>query len=385
MALTNFAALTNEELTAWSREFWGMARNSSFTMQFAGRGQNSMIQRITELTKNQKGARAVMTLVNDMTGDGVVGDTTLEDSEEALTTDEQVIQLDQMRNGNRLAGRMADQKSIVNFREQSRDKLAYWIADRIDQIAFLTLAGKALTHTNKGAQRYAVDPGPGKKLTDLAFAADITAPSTSRHRRWDATQGLVAGDVTAVAAADTISYASIVEAQAYARDQYIRGVRNGQGQEVYHAFLPPLAMAKLKQDSDFLANVRNAWTRGKSNPLFAGTTTAVMVDGLVIHEYRHVFNTKNAQSGTSGEAGDDFYKWGENANIDGFRMSICGAQALGMADIGNAYWDEEKFDYKNQLGIAIGKILGFKKPVFNSIYTGTSEDFGVLNVDYAFG
>lgn len=45
----------------------------------------------------------------------------------------------------------------------------------------------------------------GQNLGDLAFASDVSTPTTNRHRRWDATNGLVAGDVTAVVAADTIS------------------------------------------------------------------------------------------------------------------------------------------------------------------------------------
>ena len=61
-------------------------------------------------------------------------------------------------------------------------------------------------------------------------------------------------------------------------------------------------------------------------------------------------------------------------------MLFCGAQALGMADLGAPYWDEEGFDYSNQQGISVGKILGFKKPKFESIYeAGASEDFGVIS------
>ena len=62
MALTNFAALTTEQLTAWSRDFWRVARNASFINQFAGSGSNAMVQRVTELTKSEKGTRAVLTL-----------------------------------------------------------------------------------------------------------------------------------------------------------------------------------------------------------------------------------------------------------------------------------------------------------------------------------
>lgn len=57
MALTNFAALTDEQKTVWSRDLWRVARNNSFLMRFAGKGANSMITRITELTKSEKGTR----------------------------------------------------------------------------------------------------------------------------------------------------------------------------------------------------------------------------------------------------------------------------------------------------------------------------------------
>jgi uncharacterized FAD-dependent dehydrogenase len=50
MAQTNFAELTQEQLTAWSRDFWRYARNMSFTYRFAGTGSNAIIQLVTELT-----------------------------------------------------------------------------------------------------------------------------------------------------------------------------------------------------------------------------------------------------------------------------------------------------------------------------------------------
>ena len=141
MAVTNFGLLTANELTAWSREFWELDRNRSFATRFMGKGPNAMIQNITELTKTKKGARAILTLLTDLEGDGVVGDRTLEGNEEALKSQDVEIKLDMIRNASRHEGKMAEQRSVVNFREQVRDKLSYWIADRIDQMAFLTLAG----------------------------------------------------------------------------------------------------------------------------------------------------------------------------------------------------------------------------------------------------
>jgi len=367
MSVTNFNSLTDEQKTVWSRQVWKAARNLAFTTKFTGKGPNSMIQRITELTKSEKGTRAVLTLVADLEEDGVGGDNQLEGNEEEIKAYDQVIQIDQLRNANRHKGRLADQKSVVNFREQSRDVLAYWLADRIDQLAFLTLSGVAYTFTNRGATRASTT------FANLDFASDVSAPSTNRYRRWDATTGLVAGATGSVAAADTPSWAMMVELKAYAKDKYVRGIKGPGGQEFYHVFMTPKGMAKLRQDPDYLANVRNAGVRGGSNELFKGTDT-VMVDGLMIHEYRHVYNTAGAASGA---------KWGSGSTVDGQACLFAGAQAMGMADIGAPEWVEKGFDYDNQQGISVGKLFGFLKPVFHSNIDSTDEDFGVIRCDTA--
>jgi len=368
MTVTNFNALTSEQKTVWSRQVWKAARNLAFTTKFTGKGSNSMIQRITELTKSEKGTRAVITLVADLEGDGVGGDNQLEGNEEEIKAYDQVIQIDQLRNANRHKGKLADQKSVVTFRSNSRDVLAYWLADRIDQLAFLTLSGVSYANTNRGATR------SSSTFANLDFASDVSPPSTNRHRRWDATNGLVAGSTASVAAADTPSWAMLVELKAYAKDKYVRGIKGPGGQEFYHVFMNPQGMAKLRQDPDYLANVRNAGVRGGSNELFKGTDT-VMVDGLMIHEYRHVYNTQGATSGVD--------KWGSGSTVDGQRTLFCGAQALGIADIGAPEWVEKGFDYDNQQGISIGKMFGFLKPVFRSQIDASDEDFGVIVCDTA--
>ncbi len=368
MATTNFNALTSEQKTVWARTVWKQARNFAFTSKFSGTGPNSMIQRITELTKTERGTRAVITLVADLENDGVAGDDQLEGNEEAIRAFDQVIRIDQLRNANRHKGRLAEQKSVVNFREQSRDVLAYWLADRMDQLAFLTLSGVAYTFTNRGATRV------GSAFSNLEYSADVTAPSTNRHFRWDATTGLEAGDTTAVAAADTPTWAMLVEAKARAKEEYIRGIKGPGGAEFYHVFQTPRGMSQLRQDADYLANVRNAGVRGSSNELFKGTDT-VMVDGLFIHEFRHVFNTLGATSGS---------KFGAAGTVDGQRILFAGAQALGMADIGAPVWVEKGFDYENQQGISVGKIFGFLKPVFASVLDSSSdEDHGLMVIDTA--
>ena len=380
MALTNFASLTSNQLTAWSRDFWRVARNMSFINQFAGAGQNAMVQRVTELTKNEKGTKAVITLLADMTGDGLTGDNTLEGNEEALRSFDITIELDQLRFANRMSGRLADQKSVVNFREQSRDALAYAMSDRIDQLAFLTLSGIAYTNKTNGALRNA-SPTAGHDLADLEFSSDVSAPTGDRHRRVNGND-LAAGDTTAVAATDVLKYRHIVDLKAYAKDNYIRGMRAAGNQEVFHLFVTPSQMADLKLDSDFLANVRQASIRGPQNELFSGTSS-LMVDGVMVHEFRHVYNTSGATSGTSSNAGAAGYKWGSNADVTGARALFCGAQSLAMADIGLPEIVEDTFDYENQAGISIGKIFGLRKPKYNSDHSGSVQDFGVIALDTA--
>ena len=383
MALTNFGTLSGDQLQTLSRDFWKVARNQSFINQFAGTGSNAMVQRVTELTKNNKGTKANITLLADMTGDGITGDYTLEGNEEALRAYDISIELDQLRFANRIAGRMTDQKTVVNFREQSRDALAYAMADRCDQLAFLTLSGVAYTSKNNGALRTVVGGAVnGQELVDLEFASDISAPTGDRHRRWDATSGLVAGDTTAVIPADKISYSTIVNLKAYAKDNYIRGIRGAGNQETFHMFVTPQQMASLKLDSDFLANVRNAGVRGSANGLFSGTSS-LMVDGVMIHEFRHVFNTSGATTGSSSNAGAAGYKWGADANVVGGRALFCGAQALALADIGLPEMVEDTFDYGNQSGISVGKIFGMRKPKYNSDISGSVQDFGVIALDTA--
>ena len=365
MSLTNFGLLTSEQKTIWGKDLWKQARNHSFINKFLGNGPNALIQHITELKKSEKGARAVITLLADLVGDGVAGDRTLEGNEEAMQTFDQVIRIDQLRHANRHEGRMADQKSIVEFRGNSKDVLAYWMADRIDQMAFLTMAGIGYGKRTNGANRV------GSDLQFLEFAGDVTAPSANRRLRWDNTaKALVANAGTnAVTATDTPTWAQLVQLKAYAKDRYIRGVKESGGSEAFHAFYTPQAMAKLKADPDYMLNLRHAQERDKSNALFTGDT--VKVDGIYLHEYRHVPNTSGAAPGS---------KFGASGTVDGCHMLFCGAQALGMADLGSPEWNEEDFDYKNSQGISVGKIMGFLKPKFGNIYeNGSVEDFGVIS------
>lgn len=144
------------------------------------------------------------------------------------------------------------------------------------------------------------------------------------------------------------------------------------GKPYYVMFVQPGTVAMLKQDKDYLAAVTQVAAKdGTDSPWFTGAT--VTIDGAVICDYNLVFNTKGAAAGQ---------KWGAGGNVNGTRTLVCGAQALGMADLGPAEWDEKTFQYNSQVGLNIDKFIGFLKPQFYSIYDKSVEDFGLFSIDH---
>lgn len=368
MALTNFAAMQEHEKLAWARETWKHLRQRSFIMSRMGTGPESAIQKITELSNTPAGNKAIINLLHDMMEDGVVGDTTLEGREEAAKMSQIEIVVDQWRHGITNTGRMSDQKSVIKIRNEARDLLAYAGADRVDQLAFLTMAGVTYDYRTDGAPRGHSD------WLNFEFAPYVTPPSTNRHFRWDAgTTSIQPGDTTQVDPADTLTYRSLVELKALAHDLFIRPLRVNGGVDYYEVYLHPQTLKSLKLDPEFQAALRNAMPRDPNNPIFKGAEV-YYVDGLALYPYRHSFNTRNAVT-----------KWGAAGDVVGNRVSLVGAQGLAYAELGAPMWDEETEDYNARWGIAISQIFGFLKPQFPDprLPGMPKEDFAILSFDVA--
>ena len=363
MAMTNFAGLSSEQKTVWSRDVWSAARDQMFIKKFLGTSEGSMIQRITEMTKTEKGDRALMFLVADLVDDGVIGDNEREGNEEALQSYEQDITIDLISHGVKNKGKLSDQKHVIKFREHAKDKLAYWLANRMDQLAFLTLSGIGYAYKNNGALR------TSSAFATLSFASDVSAPTANRHLNWDGT-ALVAGDTGTIASTFLPTYKMIIDLVAYAKDHYIKPLMSG-GREYFVLFVKPGTLAELKKDADYQRAVTTAMPRSEKNPWFTGAT--VTIDGVVIHEHNLVFSTKGAVAPN---------KWGAGGAVDGTRSLLCGAQAMGMVDLGSPDWVEKGFDYESKQGINVDKMFGLLKPKFHSIYDNATEDFGVIAIDH---
>jgi N4-gp56 family major capsid protein len=364
---TDFGALTEAQKRLWAAETWTQGRDESFwfSMGFIGKNDTDMtkpIHRITKLTETERGTECVMQLVLDMQGDGVVGNNTLEGSEEALVNDAQVIRIDHLRNGVKSKGKMAEQATVIRFRATAKNKLAFWLADKIDELCFLTIAGRSYTLNTNGTTRGA------SQLPQLSFAADVSAASTNRI--------MYAGSATSegtLTANDKVDWNLIVGLKAFAERKKLKPIRDG-GKNYYALVLSTEGLRDLQKDSTYQTIVRSAAERGSKNPLFQNAVA--VVQGVVIHSHNKVFNTLGLGSGN---------RWGAGGTIHGAQHALLGAQALGLATIGNTDMAESSStDYGDKPGIAIGRMMGVLKPQFKSTPDGGSrEDFGVISLKTA--
>lgn len=372
MAATNFAALDSVGKLVWSRKTWAAARDQMFLKKITGSGENSPIQRITELTKTEKGDQCIFHLVADLVEDGGVGDDDREGNEEAMQSSSQTIIIDLINHGVREKGKMSEQRTVLKTRELARDRLSYWLANRVDQMAILTLSGISYAFNTDGSSR------PTKsKLKNLAFANAVTAPSTNRNLTYNGTTLLGSGDSGFGTANVTSSYQPgyrmLVDAGAYARTHRIKPLLS-KGKEYFIVLMHPIAYAGLKTDDKFQNALVSAGVRGDDNPWFTGAE--VTVDGMIVMQHPLIYNTLGAP---------DTQKWGSGGHVNGSRTLILGAQALAMADLNISDWVEKLFQYDSFWGINVDKMFGLLKPKFYSIYDKSVEDFGVLTVDHYLG
>lgn len=371
MAETDFGALQAAQKVVWALELWKAGRDQSFFFAngFIGSSDsdmNSVIQRVTKLTKTERGLECVMQLVLDLVGDGTVGDNVLEKNEEQMINDAQTIRIDQIRHGVRSKGAMAEQATVIRFREQGKDKLSFWISDKLDELMFLTLSGRAYSLTTTGATR------TGSQLPSLRFAADVVAPSANRI--------LYAGSAVSeatITASDKMSWATCVRAGTQAVEKRLRPIRSG-GRNYHCMVIHPRQRKDLVLDPTYQTILRTAEKPGEKHKLFTGAIATV--DNIVIHVHNKVFNTTGLSSGS---------KWGSGGTVDGAQAMFLGAQAGGLATLDSMFWREsDNTDYGNRPGIGVGRTIGMLKPQFKSLFdltagAPTRQDFGTIAVKTA--
>lgn len=365
MPVTDFGALTAAQKKVWSGKVWKQFRDESFWLSngFVGTDMNTPIQRVDELTKTTRGLECVMQLVNDLEKDGVVGDNELTNQEEQMVNDAQVIKIDRLRHGVKSKGAMSEQATVLRFREVAKNKLSFWLPDKVDELMFLTVSGRPYTKKTDLSTR------TNSQLPQLAFAADVVAPSTNRVK--------YAGSATSEATlttSDKMSWTVCVSAKTFARRQGIRPIRQG-GKEYYAMVISEEQRRDLVLDSDYKTIVANAAERGNRNPLF--NNAMAVIDGLILFSHRKVITTQGLTSGVD--------KWGSGNTVEGAQATLMGAGAMGFTTLGGGEWAEADItDYGDKPGIAYGQMMGLLKPQYKPTGSSSSrEDYGCVAVKTA--
>jgi N4-gp56 family major capsid protein len=345
MALTSYGVNSPEAVKLWSKALMREALKATWIGKFIGDSADSLIQQKDDFKKSA-GDRLTLTLRMQLTGDGVLGDGTLEGNEERLTTYTDNLLIDQLRHAVRSAGKMTEQRIPWSIREEAKDGLVDWWAGRMDTAFFNQLCGYT-------AQ------------TDLRYTGNnaVLAPTTvvRPNSRAD-DQSLTTGDEFTLQLIDT------AVAQAKLATPVMRPLKMN-GEDRYVLFLHTNQVTQLRTNTATgqWLDIQKAAATGdgsKNNPIWTGALG--MYNGVILHESTRITPGVNSSTGAS------------VANTR--RAVLAGAQAMvlgfgGGESYGSWDWNEELFDYGNQLGVEAGCIFGLKGVRYNS------ADFSKICID----
>jgi len=343
MAVSEYGVNHPMAVKHWSADLMKEALKKTYALQFMGKDKNALAQIKTELNKSA-GDKITFGLRQQLQGDGVSGDATLEGNEEALEIYTDAVLIDQLRHAVRSAGKMSEQRVPFEVRAEARDGLADWWADRIDTAFFNQLCGNTrVTDTKFTGSQATVEP-------DAAHVVFHSQSLGSSH----ANESLItAADVFDLSVIDLAREKATVGAP-----NPIRPIRIG-SDNYYVMFIHPFQVFNLRTSTatgqwrDIQQSALEGGQR-TGNPLFTGALG--VYNNTILHEATRITLGSQSASASSGIA---------------LRRSVfCGAQAAAVAfgrrSGKNTYsWKEEMFDYGNQLGVAAGSIWGAKKTRFN--------------------
>jgi N4-gp56 family major capsid protein len=325
----------------WSRKLAREALKATQAFKFMGTTSNHLIQ-VLDDAKKGTGDRVRVPLRMQLTGRGVGETEELDGNEEALTTYQDDVGINDLAHAVRVKTTIDAQRVPFDVREEARTGLSDWYADRIDTWVFNQLCG------NSGQ-------------SDLLYSGNQLAPAPSSaagNTRIVYADGASTSEAS-LSASQTFTLSMLDTAVNIAKTAtpLIRPVKVG-SDEYYCAFLHPNQVRSLRtntQTGQWLDIQKAAMAGGdvEDNPIFTGALG--VYNGVVLHESVRI---PLAPSTT---------------NVR--RAVLCGAQAAVLA-YGKGYgeepkYEEEIFDYGRQFGVSVQTIAGVKKLQFNGVDFGT--------------
>ena len=331
---------------------------SFFGRKMMGRDENNIIHEDVSLA-SAAGDEVQFDLSANISGSPVVGDDVAEGKEKRLQFYSDTVKIDQARMPVSTGGRMTAKRTLHNLREVAKRRSSEYWAAWIDQLIFMYLSGA------RGANAEFHEPTSYTGHAGNAFAAPDNA------------HVLYGGSATSKATiASTDKFNRVLVERAETHAKMMKAADNDstrimpvtmEGGEHFAIVMSPWQEHDMRvADTTGWVEIQKAAAaaEGRKNPLFMGALG--MIKRVVLQAHEHVIR---------------FTDYGSGANVAAARALFLGRQAGILAygtNKGLRYdWQEELKDYKNQVNIASGVIIGFKKSRFNN------KDFGVIALDTA--
>lgn len=362
MAKTSYA--TGDALAAklWARDLATEVRKGLEIAPLIGTSANSIIQEKTEF--KQKGDKVTFGLRMQLTGDGVTSSQTLEGNEESLTTYSDSLFIDELAHAVRVEGEdsIDQQRILFNLRNEARDGLKDWFAERMSLMMFLQLSGytgSSITYRGRTVNLSSVYTGLNS----------VVAPSTGR-KYFCGTSNAADEDI---ANTDPLTLADISKVKVIAQtaNPRIRPVRVN-GADKYVMYIHPYQTLSLKQEA--IASGSISWSdiqlaalqggERSGNGIYTGAIGEY--DGVVIRESEDVVHGCDSSTGAPITTVRRAVFMGAQAGAIGYSSKFSKSSPY--------KWVEKTFDYDRELGVSVQGLMGMKKTQFNS------KDFGVITV-----
>lgn len=341
----------------WDDNFFTDYVRSSRFRRYMGTDEAAIIQLKDDLTK-KRGDSVVFALVNELTGNGVTGNTTLKGNEERLNSRSHALTVDVLRH----AVAVDDwdiQKSVIDLRNAARVQLREWAMKQLRDS--ITNALGQIDGVNYGSSSVAQrDTWTVNNRDRVLFGT-----STSNYNATFATAvgGLGSGQSL------TPEALSLMKRMAQSASPKVKPVYvKEMDQEWFVAFIGPRAWRDLTEDNPttnplILAN-RDARIRGVDNPLFTGDS--LVWDGMILREIPEIAALTNV-SGSLSVAIEPVY--------------LCGAQAVGVAWAQRTKSTTDVDDYEFLHGVGVQEIRRIEKLRFGTAAgqdTTTPKDHGIV-------
>lgn len=353
MSTTSYGVNDALAMKAWSRKLSVEVSKATAIAPLIGKSANSIIQMKEELNKD-KGDKVTFGLRMQLNGAGVTESETLEGNEESLTTYADSLFINELAHAVRVKneGTIDVQRVPFSLREEAKDGLRDWYADRLS-LSFFIHAG--------GYTAPSIDfEGSTITLSSKYWGFNTPiAPSASRVLR----AGSAANDQSLISSnVFTLDLIDKAVEKAKTANPKIRPVRVDGGNH-YVMYIHPYQTTSLRTNTStgqWLDIQKAAERRGSDNPIFSGALG--VYNNVILREAEHV--VQGVSSADSSKV----------TNVR--RAVLLGAQScvasFGMKFTPEKYdMREELFDYQRELGVSVHTVFGMKKTVFNSVDFGT--------------